>query len=123
MDISTMTQIEITELDRITNRYDDYWERRTEMQLCFSGLKFSNRFEQICPEWDLDGAILNYPIGCRDLCTSPMKTQDVITKELGIPILLLETDHIDNRSYSAEAMRSRVEAFAEMLKVAKAAKS
>jgi benzoyl-CoA reductase/2-hydroxyglutaryl-CoA dehydratase subunit BcrC/BadD/HgdB len=113
-----------TEVERIPrSKYEDYWERSSESALCFCGIKFAAKVKQICKEWAVDGAILNYPVGCRDLCISPVKSQEVIMKELGIPVLLLECDHIDTRNYSAEAMRGRVEAFAEMLKAAKAAKA
>jgi hypothetical protein len=112
-----------TELERIPSEYEDYWERSAEATLRFCGIKFARRFKQICKEWGVDGAILNYPIGCRDLCIAPVKSRDIIMKELGVPVLLLECDHVDTRDYSAEAMRNRVEAFAEMLKAAKAAKT
>jgi benzoyl-CoA reductase/2-hydroxyglutaryl-CoA dehydratase subunit BcrC/BadD/HgdB len=110
-----------TELERGPIKYEDYWERSAEATLRFCGIKFASRFKQLCKEWEVDGAILNFPIGCRDLCIAPVKSRDSIMKELGIPVLLLESDHIDVRDYSAEAMRSRVEAFAEMLIAAKAA--
>ena len=42
--------------------------------------------------------------------------------ELGIPVLLLEGDLFDPRSYRAEALRTRVEAFADLLQMRKAAK-
>jgi len=37
-------------------------------------------------------------------------------------VLVLEGDLCDSRNYSAEQLRARVESFAEMLKMAKAAK-
>ena len=46
----------------------------------------------------------------------------VIEDELGIPALLLEMDTFDNRNYSAETLRTRIETFAEMLRAAKAVK-
>jgi benzoyl-CoA reductase/2-hydroxyglutaryl-CoA dehydratase subunit BcrC/BadD/HgdB len=112
-----------TELERLPIEYEDYWERSAEATLRFCGIKWASRFKQLCKEWNVDGAILNFPIGCRDLCTAPVKSRDIIMKELGVPVLLLECDHIDTRDYSAEAMKSRVEAFAEVLKAAKAAKT
>jgi len=45
-----------------------------------------------------------------------------ISEKLGIPVLVLEGDLCDSRNYSAEQLRARVESFAEMLKMAKAAK-
>jgi benzoyl-CoA reductase/2-hydroxyglutaryl-CoA dehydratase subunit BcrC/BadD/HgdB len=95
---------------------DDTWERGAEAVLRFSNIKFARRLTDVCKEWDLDGAIIDYPIGCRDLSIATFKTQELITKEVGIPVLVLESDHVDIRNYSPEAMRTRVEAFAETLK-------
>jgi benzoyl-CoA reductase/2-hydroxyglutaryl-CoA dehydratase subunit BcrC/BadD/HgdB len=77
----------------------------------------------ICKEWNLDGAILNYQIGCRDISVGTLKSSELIKQELGIPSLVLESDLTDPRHLSVEAVRSRVEAFAEVLKANKAAKS
>jgi benzoyl-CoA reductase/2-hydroxyglutaryl-CoA dehydratase subunit BcrC/BadD/HgdB len=45
-----------------------------------------------------------------------------IEADLGIPVLLLEGDVFDERSYSAGVLRTKVEAFADMLKERKAAR-
>lgn len=68
---------------------------------------------------DLDGVIYTYPFSCRPIvCTSKL-TQVQIEKEIGLPVLLLEMDLYDRRNYSIASMRTRLEAFAEMLKVNK----
>jgi benzoyl-CoA reductase/2-hydroxyglutaryl-CoA dehydratase subunit BcrC/BadD/HgdB len=41
--------------------------------------------------------------------------KEFVESETGLPVLSLETDIYDSRTYSAEALRTRVEAFAEML--------
>jgi hypothetical protein len=69
----------------------------------------------------LDGIILNYPVGCRDQCVGPMKVREIVGKDLGIPCVLLDFDHVETRLYSADVIASRVEPFAEMLKEIKAA--
>ena len=43
-----------------------------------------------------------------------------IEEKLGKPVLNLEFDVCDGRSYSAERLRTRVETFAEMLRTKKA---
>jgi benzoyl-CoA reductase/2-hydroxyglutaryl-CoA dehydratase subunit BcrC/BadD/HgdB len=112
-----------TELERVPPKHKDFWERAAELVLRFSGTKFGERKTQMCKESGVDGLILNYAIGCRDLNLSTLQVRELITKECRIPVLLVEANHADTRNYSAEAMRSRVEAFAEMLKAAKAAKA
>jgi benzoyl-CoA reductase/2-hydroxyglutaryl-CoA dehydratase subunit BcrC/BadD/HgdB len=118
VDMTPATEIE---RNRVPIKYEDYWECSSESLLCLSFMKFAKHFKQVCQEWKVDGAIMNYPIGCREFCIEPVISREIITKELGIPVLLLECDQNDTRNYSAEAMRSRVEAFAEMLIAAKAA--
>ena len=44
-----------------------------------------------------------------------------IEEKLGTPVLNLETDWWDSRDFSAGALRTRVETFAEMLRAKKAA--
>ena len=41
-----------------------------------------------------------------------------ISEKPGIPVLVLEGDLYDSRNYSAEQLRTRVESFARMLKMA-----
>jgi benzoyl-CoA reductase/2-hydroxyglutaryl-CoA dehydratase subunit BcrC/BadD/HgdB len=120
VDMTPATEIEH---ERVPSKHEDYWERSSESLLCLSFMKFARHFKQVCKEWNVDGAIMNYPIGCREFCIEPVISRDIITKELGIPVLLLECDQNDTRSYNVESMRSRVEAFAEMLKAAKAVKT
>jgi hypothetical protein len=43
-----------------------------------------------------------------------------VEESTGVPTLCLENDIYDPRSYSAAAMRTRVETFAQMLKARKA---
>jgi hypothetical protein len=68
----------------------------------------------------VDGVIWSYPFSCRPLvCTSKL-TKLEVEKEFGLPTLLLEMDLYDSRNYSAASLRTRLEAFAEMLRTKKA---
>ena len=64
---------------------------------------------------NLDGVIWNYLYNCRPIAITSHLLKQVVEKETGIPVLSLEMDLYDSRSYSAELLRNRVEAFAEML--------
>jgi benzoyl-CoA reductase/2-hydroxyglutaryl-CoA dehydratase subunit BcrC/BadD/HgdB len=102
------------------SKYQDFWEVSAERVLRYCSRKFATRLAQLCKEADLDGVVLNYVIGCRDLCITPFKTRELVMKELGIPVLMLEVNMSDTRDYSAESMRNRVEAFTETVKAKKA---
>jgi hypothetical protein len=80
-----------------------------------------HRYKELCQSWQVDGMINLYPFSCRPLALHPMIAKKDIEADLGIPVLALEGDMYDTRNYSPEALRTRVEAFAEMLRVSKAA--
>jgi benzoyl-CoA reductase/2-hydroxyglutaryl-CoA dehydratase subunit BcrC/BadD/HgdB len=121
--IADFTGLSMPSVDIFESQYTDFWEKSAETLLHFCALKFPKRLMHICKEWNLDGAILNYQIGCRDISVGTLKSSELIKKELGIPSLVLESDLTDPRHLSVESVRSRVEAFAEVLKANKAAKS
>lgn len=71
----------------------------------------------------LDGFLWFYQYACRASSPQMILYKKDMEEELGIPVLLLEGDLFDARSYRAEALRTRVEAFADLLRVRKATKA
>jgi hypothetical protein len=69
----------------------------------------------------VDGLIWNYIYNCRPIALSSHLAKQFVEEETGVPVLSLEMDMYDSRAYSAEALRTRVETFAEMLRARKAA--
>jgi benzoyl-CoA reductase/2-hydroxyglutaryl-CoA dehydratase subunit BcrC/BadD/HgdB len=110
------TGLATTEADLVDSGYVNYWERGAESLLRYSVLGIAKRLLQVYREWNLDGAVLNYAIGCRDLNMESHKAREMIMKELGIPVLMLESDFTDPRNFTSEATRNRITAFAEVLK-------
>jgi benzoyl-CoA reductase/2-hydroxyglutaryl-CoA dehydratase subunit BcrC/BadD/HgdB len=108
--------------EEFRSEYEDFWYQGIELFIRM-GVGYPSRQVEFFKDLNIDGVIYNYPVGCRDQCISPVKVRDILTKELGIPVLLLEFDHVETRLYSAESIMSRVEPFAEMLKRNKAAKA
>jgi benzoyl-CoA reductase/2-hydroxyglutaryl-CoA dehydratase subunit BcrC/BadD/HgdB len=119
---STLTTVP----ERAPSKHKGFWERATEEPLRrgtrYCSMAFTRHIKQLCEESNLDGILLDYVYCCRVFPISIMKTHEVITKELELPSLLLEIDMYDTRDYNTEAMRTRVETFAEMLKARKAEK-
>jgi benzoyl-CoA reductase/2-hydroxyglutaryl-CoA dehydratase subunit BcrC/BadD/HgdB len=120
--IADNTGIMAPKREEYKSQYEDFWYQGIELFVRM-GVGYPSRQVEFFKDLDIDGVIYNYPVGCRDQCISPVKVRDIITKELGIPVLLLEFDHVETRLYSAEAILNRVEPFAEMLKEMKAAKA
>lgn len=81
------------------------------------------RYRDLCKGWNIDGVLNLYPFSCRAYGVQSMILKKAIEEDPGIPFLSLEGDIWDTRDYSAEALRTRVETFAEMLRAAKAAKA
>jgi len=82
-----------------------------------------SKIKALCESFNADGLVHLYPFSCRPLTISALIVKKVIEEELNIPVLVLEGDWWDTRDYSAEALRTRVETFAEMLRMNKAAKA
>jgi benzoyl-CoA reductase/2-hydroxyglutaryl-CoA dehydratase subunit BcrC/BadD/HgdB len=72
--------------------------------------------------FNVDGVIQGYPKACR-LASAAFMMRDRFSEEMDIPVLTLEYDGYDNREYTAGQLKTRVETFAEMLKMRKAAKA
>jgi benzoyl-CoA reductase/2-hydroxyglutaryl-CoA dehydratase subunit BcrC/BadD/HgdB len=75
-----------------------------------------------CRTLDLDGFLWFSQKACRASMPQMLIYKKGMEEELGIPVLVLEADLFDTRSYSAESLRTRVETFADLLRERKAAK-
>lgn len=70
---------------------------------------------QMVEEYRLDGAILHSDRSCKPYSIGQMDQRDRLIRELGIPALLLEADHNDDRVFTEEQVATRLAAFVEML--------
>lgn len=68
-----------------------------------------------CRKWKIDGVLDHFHIGCRGVAGDAMILQETITKELGIPVLLLEWENFDPRVFNYEEYRTRLEVFKTMM--------
>jgi len=80
-------------------------------------------WKEICKLADVDGMILTYEYSCRPYAQQPILGKKVITEDLNIPVIVVECATWDQRNYSAEQIRTRIESFAEMLKMRKTAEA
>jgi benzoyl-CoA reductase/2-hydroxyglutaryl-CoA dehydratase subunit BcrC/BadD/HgdB len=109
------------------SKYITFEERDAERQLQYGlyhgveGIVY--KVKQACQFYNVDGVLLFYPFSCRPITISPFIVKKAVEEELNIPLLILEGDWWDTRDYSAGALRTRVETFAEMLKMTKTAKA
>jgi benzoyl-CoA reductase/2-hydroxyglutaryl-CoA dehydratase subunit BcrC/BadD/HgdB len=78
------------------------------------------RTKEIAKEGNVDGILFTPAYQCRGMTGLPAMTKATVEKELGKPILHLETGIVDARGHSASTMKTRVDAFAELLRARKA---
>lgn len=85
-----------------------------------SSFGIAKRFEDAAKSMDVDGVIWNYLYNCRPTALGSHLIKKWIEERTDIPTLSLEMDIYDSRSYGAAALKTRVEAFAELLRARKA---
>lgn len=66
-------------------------------------------------DFSLDGAILHSDRSCKPYSLGQIDQRDHLVGDLGVPALLLEADHNDQRVWSDEQSVGRIEAFVEMM--------
>jgi len=73
-----------------------------------------NRILNWCEQFQADGVIQFNQWGCRQSQGMNFILKNMLQQK-GYPVLLLDGDHIDRKFYSEEQLRTRIEAFYEML--------
>ncbi|MBN1629855.1 MAG: 2-hydroxyacyl-CoA dehydratase [Thermoleophilia bacterium] len=76
-------------------------------------------YEKAADLMKLDGFITTYLYNCRPVATISHPQKKYLEERTGLPVLSLEIDGFDSRSYSAESLRTKVETFAYMLRAKK----
>ncbi|MBN1190911.1 MAG: 2-hydroxyacyl-CoA dehydratase [Dehalococcoidales bacterium] len=107
--------------------YTDLWEDVAASQMRGRGANYSSlayiiQLKEAVKQSNVDGVIFFRHYSCRQYSIFPLKAKEVIEKEMGIPVLLLDGDYCDFRSYNTQQMSTRLETFAEMIKNDKAAR-
>jgi len=103
--------------------YTTLGEIRAERELRYgfyhSSFGFAKLFEEAVRDLKLDAVIWGYLYNCRPLAQPSHTLKRWVEENTGVPTLSLEMDLYDSRNYNAATLRTRVEAFAEMLKAKK----
>gem|GEM_PF-6861414 len=77
---------------------------------------------RLAREWNADGAVCFLPWGCRVLGGGAQAVSDSLREQLNIPTCILDCDPIDSSIYARGAVKTRLQAFVEMVKRRKASK-
>ena len=66
-------------------------------------------------DYSIDGIIWMAPWGCRHFNSLSQLVKDGLRKEMDVPFFILDLECIDKRNYSKEQVRTRLDAFLEIL--------
>jgi len=91
-------------------------EREMRDGFFHSSFGLCRRFEEAVKALNIDGVIWGYQYNCRVLAQPSHILKKWVEESTGIPTLSLEMDNYDSRNYGAAALKTRVQAFAEMLR-------
>ena len=87
---------------------------RTLMEGTGVGAKLSSLIHD-CREYKISGVVLSYLITCRPYAFPSNLMRKALEEELGIPMVALEGDLVDERLFSEAQVNTRLDAFAEQL--------
>ena len=93
-----------------------------QMSLYLRGSHVTNLGERIsiiigaCKRLKVDGVLARFHVGCRSNAGDAIMIKNAVTKELGIPVLLLEWEAFDPRVYNHEQYKRRFELFETMMR-------
>ncbi|MEJ2739162.1 MAG: 2-hydroxyacyl-CoA dehydratase family protein, partial [Dehalococcoidia bacterium] len=69
-----------------------------------------------CKRLSVEGVLGRYHVGCRTVAGDALICKSAITKELGIPVLLLEWENFDPRVHEHELFKRRLEVFKSIMR-------
>jgi benzoyl-CoA reductase/2-hydroxyglutaryl-CoA dehydratase subunit BcrC/BadD/HgdB len=81
---------------------------------CVSIKKRKEMVLKACREYSIDGAILHRNRSCVPITLGQMDIKRELERE-GIPALIIDADHMDDRNFSTAQFQTRADAFMEML--------
>jgi benzoyl-CoA reductase/2-hydroxyglutaryl-CoA dehydratase subunit BcrC/BadD/HgdB len=74
-----------------------------------------NWISRLVKDFDIDGVVLLSSRSCKATSIGDLTIQRVLREEHGIPSVVLEADHTDDRVYSETEVTARLDAFMEVL--------
>jgi len=70
---------------------------------------------ELVKDFDIDGIVLLSSRSCKATSIGNLTIQKVLREEYGIPSVVLEADHTDDRAYLEAEVNAKLDAFMEML--------
>ena len=68
-----------------------------------------------CRDYAIDGVIFHRNKSCVPITLGQMEIKRELENQLGIPSVIIDADHMDDRNFSVAQFQTRADAFMEML--------
>jgi bcr-type benzoyl-CoA reductase subunit B len=88
----------------------------TEVYLNIDVELMVTEIEALIKRYSADGFVIHSNRSCKPYSLGQLDIARIVTKDLGIPTVVIEADMTDERSYSEAQTKTRIEAFVENLK-------
>ncbi len=82
---------------------------------CVSVRKRKEMVLKACKEYAIDGVVFHRNKSCVPITLGQMDIKRELESQLGIPSVIIDADHMDERNFSVAQFQTRVDAFMEML--------
>ena len=83
-----------------------------------SNVSLQKRIDMVldtCRKYKIDGAILHSNMSCKPISLGQMDVKKELMKQLEIPGVMFEADHMDVRNWNEAQVKNRLDAFMDML--------
>ncbi|MBW1769112.1 MAG: 2-hydroxyacyl-CoA dehydratase [Deltaproteobacteria bacterium] len=126
LSIAVMNMDTFSEAELVPSDYTDLYSltveglfRRPQMSSILGSIEY---WKSLPEDWDLDGILLFFQYSCRPWAIPPVMAKKGLQEALDIPVLVMEADPFDTRNYSVGQLKTRIESFAEVVKMHKVSK-
>ncbi len=82
---------------------------------CVSIQKRREMVLKACSDFAIDGVVFHRNKSCVPITLGQMDIKRALEQELGVPSVIIDADHMDERNFSTAQFQTRVDAFMEML--------
>jgi len=73
------------------------------------------RLGRMLDKYEIDGVIMHSNRSCKPYSFGQYDLRKWIQDEMHIPVLIIESDHVDERQFSESQIKTRIDAFAELM--------
>ncbi len=75
-----------------------------------------HKIKEMVEKYDADGIVMHSNRSCKPYSFGQYDLARMVTGQLGIPVLIIEADMVDERSFSESQVETRIDAFMESIK-------